>query len=127
MDFTFTQLTNLNEALSEMQTMTLPFKLSLIIAKDLAMIKTEIDFFIEQERNFAQKYLVTNEDGSFVTEGEGVYRIKEGLEDECRKAREDLDKFTINIDLRKIPIALVEDMKLTPKQVGALEIIIEEE
>lgn len=127
MDFTFVQLSNLNEALTAMQDKALPFKLSLIIAKDLAMIKTEIDFFIEQERSFAQKYLAMAEDGTFITEGDGVFRINEGMEEECRKAREDLDKFTVNIDLRKIPVSLIEDMELTPKQVGALELIIEEE
>ena len=54
-------------------------------------------------------------------------KIKEGKEEECRTAREELDKFTTEVELRKIPIALVENLELTPKQVGALEIIIEEE
>lgn len=127
MEFNFMQLSNLNETLKGMQDKTLPFKVSLIIAKDLAAIAKEIEFFIEQERNFAQKFLVTNEDGTFVTEGDGVFRIKDGLEEECRKAREELDNFTCNIDIRKIPISAVENLDLTPKQVGALELILEEE
>ncbi len=127
MELNFSQINGLNEALSELKDKTLPFKLSLIIAKNTALLAKEIEFYIEQERKFATDYLQQNEDGTFVQEGEGIFKIKEGKEEECRKAREELDKFTTNVDLRMIPVSLVENLELTPKQVGALEIIIEEE
>jgi len=127
MELNFRQISDLNEALTELQNKTLPFKLSLIIAKDMAILAKETEFYVEQERKFAMDYLQRNEDGTFVQEGEGIFKIIEGKEEECRAAREELDKFTSEVELRKIPIALVEDMELTPKQVGALEIIIEEE
>ncbi len=127
MDLTFNQINGLNEALNELKDMTLPFKLSLIIAKDIALLGKEIEFYIEQERKFAMDYLQRNEDGTFVQESEGVFKIIEGKEEECRTAREELDKFTTDIDLRTIPLSLVENLELTPKQVGALELIIEEE
>ena len=127
MDLTFNQINGLNEALNELKDMPLPFKLSLIIAKDIALLSKEIEFYVEQERKFAMDYLQRNEDGTFVQESEGVFKIIEGKEEECRAAREELDKFTTDIDLRMIPISLVENLELTPKQVGALEIIIEEE
>ena len=127
MELNFQQINSLSEALNELKDKTLPFKLSLIIAKDTALLAKEIEFYIEQERKFAMEYLQINEDGTFVQEREGVFKIKEGKEEECRTAREELDKFTTNLDLRTIPMALVEDLELTPKQVGALEIIIEEE
>lgn len=127
MTLNFAQVTNLNDALNEMKDQTLPFKLSLIIAKNMGALSKEIEFFVEQERKFANDYLQRNEDGTFVMEGEGVFKIIEGKEEECRNAREELDKFTVDVDLRKIPVSLVENMELTPKQVGALELIIEEE
>ena len=127
MDLTFNQINGLNEALNELKDMTLPFKLSLIIAKDIALLGKEIEFYIEQERKFAMDYLQRNEDGTFVQEAEGVFKIIEGKEEECRTAREELDKFTTEVDLRTIPLSLVENLELTPKQVGALELIIEEE
>ena len=127
MELNFRQISDLNEALTELQNKTLPFKLSLIIAKDMAILAKETEFYVEQERKFAMDYLQRNEDGTFVQEGEGIFKIIEGKEEECRAAREELDKFTSEVELRKIPISLVEDMELTPKQVGALEIIIEEE
>lgn len=127
MDLTFTQINNLYEALTAMKEQTLPFKLSLIIAKNLGLLEQELNFYIQQEREFANKYLQKDENGMFIQEQEGIFKIIEGLEEECRMAREDLDKFTAHIELRTIPIALVENMELTPKEVGALEVIIEEE
>lgn len=127
MEMNFNQISNLSDALNGLKDKTLPFKLSLIIAKDLALLQKEFEFYIEQERQFANKYLQVDENGRFVQESEGVFKIKDGMEDECREAREDLDKFTTNIELRKIPINLIENLELTPVQVGALELIIEEE
>lgn len=127
MELNFQQINGLSEALTELKDKTLPFKLSLIIAKNTALLAKEIEFYIEQERKFATDYLQQNDDGTFVQEAEGVFKIKEGKEEECRAAREELDKFTTEVELRKIPMALVENLELTPKQVGALEIIIEEE
>ncbi len=127
MELTFNQINSLNDVMAELQNKTLPFKLSLIIAKNTGMLSKATEFFIEQERKFANDYLVKDDQGNFVQEQEGVFRIVEGKEEECRKAREALDSFTEDIELKKIPIALVEDLELTPKQVGALEVIIDEE
>ena len=127
MELTFSQLNGLTETLTAMKEKTLPFKLSLIIAKNLALLEKEMAFYIDQEREFANKYLQRNEDGTFVQEQEGVFKIIEGREEECREARAELDKFTANVELRMIPIALVENLELTPQEVGNLEAIIEEE
>lgn len=126
MELTFVQLSNLNETLNALSNQALPFKLSLLIAKNTGLIQKEIEFYIEQERVFANKYLQKDETGNFVQETEGVFKINEGMEEECRKAREELDAFTSNVDLRKIPVALIENLELTPKQVMSLEPIIEE-
>lgn len=127
MELNFNQVNGLNEALTELKDKTLPFKLSLIIAKDLAILANEIEFYIEQERKFANDYLQKDENGMFIQEREGVFKIIEGKEEECRAARVELDKFTTEVELRKIPLSLIENLELTPSQVGALEIIIEEE
>lgn len=127
MELNFNQISSMNDALAALNNTKLPFKLSLIIAKNMAILQKEIEFYIEQERKFANDYLQVDENGRFIQESEGVFKIKDGMEDECRKAREDLDAFTTDVDLRKIPVALIENLELTPSQVGALEIIIEEE
>lgn len=123
----FNQISELSQAITEMQDQKLPFKLSLILAKNSAALKKETDFYIEQERKFATDYLEQDENGQFVQTAENVFKIKEGMEDECRKAREELDAFTTDVELRTIPVSLLENLELTPKQVEALELIIEEE
>ena len=127
MELNFNQINDIMTSLNELKDKQLPFKLSLIIAKDIATLQKEVDFFIEQERNFAFKFLQTNEDGTFVTEAEGVFKIKEGMEEDCRKARAELDAFTVDVELRKIPMSAIENMEITPKQVAGLELIIDEE
>jgi hypothetical protein len=127
MELTFNQMNGLYETLMSLRDKTLPFKLSLIVAKNISKLETELNFYIDQERNFANTYLQKGEDGNFIQEAEGVFKIIEGKEEECRTAREELDKFTTNVDLRMIPMSLVENLELTPKEVGALEVIIEEE
>ena len=127
MELNFNQINDIMTSLNELKDKQLPFKLSLIIAKDIATLQKEVDFFIEQERNFAFKFLQTNEDGTFVTETEGVFKIKEGMEEDCRKARAELDAFTDDVELRKIPMSAIENLEITPKQVAGLELIINEE
>lgn len=127
MTLTFNQISNLSAAIDELQEMKLPFKLSLILAKNSAALKKETEFYIDQERKFAQDYLEQDENGQFVQTAENVFKIKEGLEEECRKARAELDAFTSEVDLRTIPVSLIENLELTPKQVEAFEVILEEE
>lgn len=127
MELNFIQMNELSEGLESLQTKELPFKLSLIIAKDIAAIKKESEFYIEQERAFAEKYLVQDENGQYVQEQEGVFRIKEGMVEECRKAREELNAFTTNIELRTIPMSMIENMNMTPQQLLQIESIIDEE
>lgn len=126
MELTFVQLNDLFEALTALKTKTMPFKLSLIIAKDLALLETEMNFYIEREREFANKYLQKDENGKFIQEPEGVFKIIDGLEDECRTARVELDAFTTKVELRNIPIELLENLEITPADVAALEPILEE-
>lgn len=127
MTLNFTELTALNDTLTELQNNKLPFKLSLILAKDISIIAKEVEFYIEQERNFAQRFLAIGEDGQFIQEREGVFRIKDGLEEDCRKAREELNAFTCEVELRKLPMSALENLEFTPKQLAALERIIDEE
>lgn len=127
MTLTFNQLSALSDAMKELQEQKLPFKLSLILAKNSTVLEKELEFYIEQERKFATTYLAMDENGQFIQEGEGVFRIKDDMEKECRKAREELNAFTCDVELRKLPMSALEDLEFTPKQLTALEIIIDEE
>ena len=126
MTINFTILQSLMTGLNDLASKELPFKLSLMVAKNLSLLEKEQEFYIEQEREFAFKYLVI-EDGQFVQERENVFKIKEGLEKECQEARETLNKFETEVELRKLPASLLENMEFSPKTLMALESIIDEE
>ena len=123
----FTQLQSLIDALTSLKEEKMPFKLSLIIAKDLSILNKEFEFYVEQERNFATKFLEFDESGNPVQSGDNMFKIKDGMQEECMKAREELNAFTCECELRYIPTALLEEMEFTPKQLEGLEIIIEED
>lgn len=128
MNLNFNQIAELYSAHNELQEMKMPFKLGLIIAKNLVVLKTEYEFYIEREREFAFKYLeVDEETNNFKQIQEGVFKIKDGLEKECQDAREELNKFEVEINLREIPANLLENMELSPKIIVALENLIKEE
>lgn len=128
MTLNFNQISELISVMTELQDTKMPFKISLMLAKNLNLLKKEEEFYIEQEREFAQKYLeFDTEKQEFVQTAQNVFKIKDNLEEECREAREALNNFTTDVELRKIPLAMIENMEFTPKQLTALEMIIEEE
>lgn len=128
MTLNYTQISSIMETIESLQDSKMPFKLSLIFAKNLSALKKEEEFYIEQERKFAQTYLkFDSEKNEFVQNGPGVFAIQEGKEEECRKAREELNEFTTDVELRKIPLSSIENMEFTPKQMLGLEMLIEEE
>ena len=127
MTLNFIQISELINVLETLKDMKMPFKLSLILAKNIAMLEKEYEFYIERERDFALKYLQTDENGQFIQEKENVFKIKEGLEQECKEARMELNKFESEVALRKIPVSLIENMEFTPNQLAVLEILSEEE
>ena len=127
MTLTFVQLQDMLNAFDSLKEQKLPFKLSLIIAKNTSLLQKEFEFYVSQEREFALKYLEFDENGQPVSEGEGMFKIKEGLQKECIEARDELNKFTCDVELRKIPASLLENIDFTPEQVAGLELIIDEE
>lgn len=127
MTLNFVQLQEMLEGMKELANEKLPFKLSLLLAKNITLLDQEMEFYIKQEQEFALKYLATDENGMFVQEREGVFKIKSGMEDECRQARTDLNQFSVNVDLHRIPVSLMDNLDVTPKQLIAIESILNEE
>ena len=56
-----------------------------------------------------------------------IKNIKEGKYEECLKAREALDNFEVDIEIRKIPVSMLENIEFTPAQLAAIDFMIEEE
>lgn len=128
MKLNYTQIASLIEALTALKEEKMPFKLSLIIAKNLEALNKEQEFYIDREREFAFKYLEFDvEKQEFIQTQPGVFKIKEGLEAECQEARHELDAFEIDVNLRMIPVALIENMDFTPDDLLKLATIIDDE
>lgn len=129
MTLNFNQILEMLGACERLKEIPMPFKLSLILAKNISKLKVEQEFYIEREREFAMNYLeIDEETQQFKQISEGVFKIKDGKEDECREARNELNAFTTDVELRMIPMSLIENMDcFTPADLEALELLINEE
>lgn len=128
MTLTYMQLSSILGALKELQEMKMSFKLSMIIAKNIDMLEKEEEFYIRQEQEFALKYLARDtETGEFIQKQPGMFEIIPELLEECQEARKALDEFTAEVELKMIPLSLIEDFDFTPAQVKGLSLIINEE
>ena len=128
MTLNYTQIDGLIQAIDSLKNEKMPFKVSLILSRNMTLLKKEEEFFIQQERDFATKFLVYDEEKQeFTQSAPNMFMIKEGMQEECRKAREELNNFTVDVELRKIPVSAIENMDFTPTQLSSLELILDEE
>lgn len=128
MELTCMQLVDAYNTVKELSEQKLPFKLSLLVSRNLAALQKEYDFYMEQERKFVLEYLIIDQDSGEIKQIQpGVFAIQDGKYEECMKAREALDNFIINIEIRKIPISMLEPFEFTPAQLLAINFMIEEE
>ena len=127
MKITYSKMEQLISGIQGIQNEKMSFKLSMIFAKNLANLKKEEEFYFEQERKFAQDYLIFNEDGTLASTGQNMFKVKEGKEKECAEARKAIDTFEVDVDLRKVPVADIEGLEFTPAQLTDLMDLIEEE
>lgn len=128
MELTCMQLVDAYNTVKELSEQKLPFKLSLLVSRNLAALQKEYDFYMEQERKFVLEYLIIDQDSGEIKQIQpGVFAIQDGKYEECMKAREALDNFTINIEIRKIPISMLEPFEFTPAQLLSIDFMIEEE
>ena len=114
--------------LQELANTKLPFKVSLIISRNLKSLQKESEFYIEQEQAFVRDYLeFDSETGELIQTEPGVFKIQDGKVEECYKARQDLDNFEVEVELKKIPLSALENVDFTPAQLMAIEFMIEED
>lgn len=108
----------------------LPFKLSLILAKNNQIIEKEYDFYLEQRDQLMDKYFVLDEaSGAYITlnKEKTIFKIKDGLDQECHDAFKELEEFEVQVDLRTIPSSMLENLNFTLEHVEALSMLLEEE
>jgi len=127
MKLNYMQIHSAIESLSALAEEKMPFKTTLIMSKNLAALKAEEEFYIEQERKFAMEYLVVGEDGNFVQTSPGVFQIKDGKQQECAEARRELDAFETDINLRMIPVSAFDNLNVTINQLAGIDFLLEDD
>ena len=128
MKLTCMQMIDAYNTIKDLSEQKLPFKLSLLVSRNLAALQKEYDFYMEQERKFVLEYLIIDQTtGQIKQVSPGVFAIQDGKYEECMKAREALDNFIMDIEIRKIPISMLEPFEFTPAQLLAIDFMIEEE
>lgn len=128
MKLNFMQIVDAYNVVKELSEKKLPFRLSLLVSRSLTALQKEYDFYMDREREFALEYLIINpETGELEQVQPGVFRIQDGKQEDCMKARQELDTFEVECDLRKIPASMLENFEFTPAQLVAIEFMIEED
>lgn len=127
MKLNYMQIHSAIESLTALAEEKMPFKTTLIMSKNLAALKAEEEFYIEQERKFATEYLEIGEDGNFVQTSPGVFQIKEGKQQECAEARRALDAFETDINLRMIPANAFDKIDVTINQLAGIDFLLEDD
>ena len=126
MQLNFRQIYELTTVFNELKDTKMPFKLSLIIAKNMDWLEREFNFFKQAEHDFALKYLQFDANNQPIKSENGGFKIKDGLYNECLAARKDLDTFSVDVNVVYIPEDLLESMSLSPRQVKTLSILLKE-
>ena len=127
MKLNYMQIHSAIESLTALAEEKMPFKTTLIMSKNLAALKAEEEFYIEQERKFAMEYLEIGEDGNFVQSAPGVFQIKEGKQQECAEARKALDAFESDVNLRMIPVDAFDKINVTINQLAGIDFLLEDD
>lgn len=127
MKLNYMQIHSAIESLTALAEEKMPFKTTLIMSKNLAALKAEEEFYIEQERKFATEFLEIGEDGNFVQTSPGVFQIKEGKQLECAEARKALDAFETEINLRMIPVSAFDKLNVSINQLAGIDFLLEDD
>ena len=110
----------LNKILAQEFTAIQSFK----IGKILKRVNEEMTDFNKIREKMIYKYAEIDEAGEIIVEN-GNIKIKPEKFDSFQKELEDLLSLKINIEGEKIPIEWLGDLKITPKEIIALEAFLE--
>lgn len=114
------------EALEKLKDEKIPFRASMILARNLNTLKKTRDFLVEQEQRFALEYLeVDEETGRLIQTEPGVFKIKEGKVEECSEARKALDEYEEEVEIKMIKASELEKIDFAPADLAAIEFMID--
>lgn len=111
--------------LMELARKELPIKVSYALAKNIAKIEKELEIYNLERQKLLDKYCVKDENGkNKVDENNNLKISDEFLEDWNRDIKE-LQNIEIEIDIHKFKLEELNEYKMTPSELIAIDYMIE--
>jgi len=123
---TLNDILNNAEIFRELSTKSLPVKTAFKVARLIRELDKENITFDESRRQIIEKYAERDENGIIKQTPEGNIQLQPDKIEECNNELVELLNTTIEINVDKISIDALEDIKITPAQMINLEAFIEE-
>lgn len=99
-------------------------KQSFIISRILRSLNDEIENFNTTKETLLKKYAKTDNNGKIIFDNKNVV-IKEEYQDKFWKEINEILYTTLEVNLQKIPIEWLDEIKLTPQEIFVLEPFLE--
>jgi hypothetical protein len=123
---TLNDILNNAEIFRELSTKSLPVKTAFKVARLIRELDKENTIFDESRRQIIEKYAERDENGIIKQTAEGNIQLQQDKIEECNNELVELLNTTIEINVDKISIDALGDIKITPAQMINLEAFIEE-
>lgn len=123
---TLNDILNNAEIFRELSTKSLPVKTAFKVARLIRELDKENITFDESRRQIIEKYAERDENGIIKQTPEGNIQLQPDKIEECNSELVELLNTTIEINVDKISIDALGDIKITPAQMINLEAFIEE-
>jgi hypothetical protein len=123
---TLNDILNNAEIFRELSTKSLPVKTAFKVARLIRELDKENTTFDESRRQIIEKYAERDENGIIKQTAEGNIQLQQDKIEECNNELVELLNTTIEINVDKISIDALGDIKITPAQMINLEAFIEE-
>jgi uncharacterized protein (DUF342 family) len=106
----------------------LPIKLSYSLSKLIKNLESEYKILMEKRNKLIDKYAERDDKNNFVITNESgrqMTKIKNEFIDECQGKLQELFSIEIEIDFEPIPIDLLGDISISPKDLLVLDKFIQ--
>ena len=121
------EIVSMNEVMGKIMEQPFPANMTFKIARLAREIAKEIQTFEESRVKIAEKYGRRNENGELEVSENGQVSIPTEKIAECNKDFSELIQTEIEINANKIPLSAFDNVTLTPREMMAIEAIIDEE
>ena len=125
MKLTNKKISNDSLLLMEIARKELPIKVSYAIAKNIAKIEKELEIYNSERQKILDKYCVKDENGKNKVDENNQLKIQEKYLKDWEKDIKELQNIDIEIDIHKFKLEELNEYKMTPSELIAIDYMIE--